>query len=1155
MILNLVWVGHSSKMTGDRILKTTDGHLLKMTGGRLSKRQREKEVMARRILLSCGIIFGLVVAQCFIFSQAQAAQTHATATQNLVQYVNPFVGTASSNAPNPVGGGAGGSTYPGATVPFGMVQFSPDTPNASPHGYLYSDTTIQEFSVTHFDGAGCDNNDDIPILPITGALGASPGTSWTSYSSAFTKSNESAAPGYYKTKLDKYNTQVELTATTRTGMAKFTYPSTTQATVLLNTSLSATGSRSGSASISGSQVTGNVTAGGFCGSSKTYKIYYAAAFDQTPTSSGTWSGGTISAGSTSTSGTNTGAYLTFNTSSNAVVQMKIALSYVSIANAQQNLASENAGWNFSTIQSAASTTWNTMLNRVQVSGTSTTDLTEFYTALYHTVQSPNVASDVNGQYMGFDGAVHTASAMTVYQNYSGWDIYRSWTALVSMIAPTEMTDIIKSMVLDGQQGGELPKWSQETNEDFIMTGDPGPIIVSSAYAFGIHNFDTATARSLMNNVGSNTSATTQGSPIRGNLASYLSQHYIAGDASDSLEYSASDFAIAQFAQALGNTADYNTYMSHAQWWENVFNPTTSYVNPRNSNGTWILPLDPASDANFTEGNAAQYTWNVTYNLQSLFNLMGGNATVIQRLNHLFTQVNAGLQLPYYYIGNEPEFATPWAYTYAGDPSGTQAAVRSVMTGAYTADAGGLPGNDDLGATSAWYVWAALGLYPATPGADTLVLHGPLFSSETIQLAAGKTLQINGTGAGDGAPYVQGLTINGTASNQAWLHYSDIANGATLNFSMGSSASSWGSTGTPPPSFNAGFTPPATAPALGTNLALNKTVTSSSTPCASSEVAANVVDGVLKGNSKWCTMASPASLVVDLGSVQTVGSFVLKNAGLGGENTAWNTNAYTLQLSTDDSNWTTVVNVTGNQASRAYYTITPRQARYVQINVTKPTNTTDTATRLYELEVYSAGSNGNSFRTGLESSDVQPTWSSTADSGVYPAGGLGNVTGICCGLTGPEAAPRSETAHTGSVALMYSGSAQNAASDFAYMKLFDLSAQPLTVGASTTLSYWIYPQSTATSSLVTGSNSTCVALDLIFSDGSNLRDTANALDQNGNRIHPTLQCGHLTLDAWNLVSVNLGAAVDGKTITRVDLGYDQSNSTGGYRGYIDDIAIQ
>ncbi|HVU69776.1 MAG TPA: GH92 family glycosyl hydrolase [Ktedonobacteraceae bacterium] len=1115
--------------------------------------------MARRLFLSCVVLltlFTLLVAQSLAFQRVPTAHAASLATQNLVQYVNPFIGTGPSNAPNPVGGGAGGSTYPGAVVPFGMVQFSPDTPNASPSGYLYSDTTINDFSLTHFDGAGCANNDDLEILPVTGSLGSSPGSNWTSYAASYSKSNESASPGYYKTVLNNSNTTVELTATTRTGMARFTYPGTTQATVLINSSRSATGSRNGSISVNGSQVTGSETAGGFCGSSKTFVIYYAIQFDQTPTSHGTWLGSSISAGSNSTSGTNSGAYVTFNTTSNAVVQMKIALSYVSIANAQQNLSSENSAWSFSTVQSNASNAWNTMLNRVQVSGGTSDDLTKFYTALYHVMQSPNVASDVNGQYMGFDNAVHTASSgLTIYQNYSGWDIYRSWAALVALIAPDVMNNIAESMVLDGQQGGEIPKWSQETNEDFIMTGDPGPIVVASAYAFGARSFDTSTALSLMNNVGTNTGAKTQGSAIRGNLGTYLNLHYIPGNSSDSLEYSASDFAIAQFAQAMGNTSMYNTFMSHAQWWSNVFDSDTGYITPRNSNGTWATPLDPTSNSGFTEGNAAQYTWMVPYNLSSVINLMGGSYTAVQRLDHLFTQYNAGLTQPYFYMGNEPEFATPWAYTYAGAPWGTQINVRNIITQVFTTAAGGLPGNDDLGATSAWYVWSALGLYPSVPGADTLVLHGPEFASETIQLANSKILQINGSGAADNAPYVQSLTVNGTATSKTWLRYGDIANGATLNFTMGTNASSWGSNASDvPPSFNDGFTPPAQAPNLGTNLALHKTVTASS-PCASSEVAANAVDGVLKNNSKWCSSASPLYLQVDLGSNQSVGSFVIKHSGLGGETTAWNTSAYNIQLSTDGSTWNTVVNVSGSTASRTYNTISPQTARYVRLNITTPTGNGNNAARIYEFEVYAAGSQGgSSFSTSFESGQPQPTWSSTVDSS---GGGLSNVGGICCGLSGPEAATRGELGHTGTTALMYSGLDNNTTTSYAYMEVFDVSGQSLTVGSGTTLSYWIYPQSSSDSTpganLTSGSNSACVAIDLIFSDGSDLRDSG-ATDQNGVRVHPAYQCGHLTMNAWNHVVVNLGSYVSGKTIVRVNVGYDQPANTGGYRGYIDDISI-
>src|SRR5947207_2437406 len=282
---------------------------------------------------------------CCVLAGTGAALVPATAahaaTMNLTQFVNPFIGTDDSNAPNPVGGGAGGSTYPGATVPFGMVQFSPDTPSASPSGYRYSDSTIEDFSLTHFDGAGCPNNEDLNLLPITGSVGTSPGTGWTSYASGYSKANESAAPGYYKTRLDKYSTTVELTATTRTGMGRLTYPGSTSARLLINTSRMATGNRSGSISINGSTVTGSTTGGGFCGSSNTFKVFFAISFDRTPTGQGTWSGGTVSNGSGSASGTSTGGFVTFDTTTNPTVQFTVGLSYVTVANAQQNMTTEN----------------------------------------------------------------------------------------------------------------------------------------------------------------------------------------------------------------------------------------------------------------------------------------------------------------------------------------------------------------------------------------------------------------------------------------------------------------------------------------------------------------------------------------------------------------------------------------------------------------------------------------------------------------------------------------------------------------------------------------------------------------------------------------------------------------------------------------------
>jgi predicted alpha-1,2-mannosidase len=907
-------------------------------------------MLIRRVLAATG---GVLLAAGTV--TALPAPAHA-AVLSLTPFVNPFIGSDDSNSPDPVGGGAGGSTVPGPVLPFGMVQFSPDTPTASPSGYRFSDSQIQEYSLTHFNGAGCPNNEDIGLLPITGNLAASPGTNWTGYQATQVKAQEMAQPGYYRSVLSTYgNTQVELGATKRTGIMRLTYPATTTAKVLINTSRSATGNRSGSLSISGSAVTGTFTGGGFCGSSKTYQIFFRMEFDRAPSSVGTWLGGTISNGSTSTSGVNSGGWLNFDTTGNPVVQVKVGISFVSQAGAQANLSTEQAGFNFAGVRAAADTEWNTILNRIQVTGGSAADTQKFYTALYHVLINPNIASDVNGQYRGFDNAVHTASH-AVYQNYSGWDIYRSWAALIAFIAPNEASDMAKSMVLDGQQGGLLPKWSHHHNEHFVMTGDPGPVIVSSLHAFGVRGFDTAAALSLMDR--SSNGGTTQGGAIRGRQSGYVQRQYIHEDPSDSLEYSASDFAVAQFARAVGDTAKFNTYMTRSQWWRNVFNTESQYVHDRNTDGSWPWPLVPASPSGYTEGNASQYTWMITYNFNALINLMGGRQTAVQRLDHHFTQLNGGLSNPFFYIGNEPEHGVPWAYHFAANPAGTSRTVRRVMNESFTTGAGGLPGNDDLGATSAWYVWSAMGMYPPTPGADTLALHGPLFPSILVDRPTGD-LQINGTGAGQGAQYVQSLSVNGAATQRTWLRYAEIAGGATLSFTMGASPSGWGtSPADVPPSFNDGFTPPPAAPNLGTNLALGRPATGSAA-CAAAEGPGEAFDGTLGSNSKWCSNAAGTkTLQVDLGSNQNISSFAVKHAGLGGETTAWNTGAFTIQTSVDGTTWTTRVTVSGNRTSRTFHPISTVSARHVRLSITTPANDGNGAARINEFEVYGGGGPSN-----------------------------------------------------------------------------------------------------------------------------------------------------------------------------------------------------
>lgn len=748
-------------------------------------------------------VVGAALLSLVVFGTACSSPERRAALEDRLRYVDPFIGTDDSDSPFPVPGGAGGSTHPGAVVPFGMIQLSPDTPTASPSGYRYSDTQIEQFSVTHFNGAGCPNNEDLPFLPIVGAVTTSPGADWAAFRTGYAKGSEAASPGYYHVTLDS-GIEVELTATTRTGMARLHYPATASAELLLHAGKSATGDRDGSVEIVGrDRIRGSATAGGFCWSSQTFSIYFAAQFDRPFEESGTWLGSALTPGATAASGVGAGAFVTFDTTDDVPVQMKIAVSFVSMENAEANLAAENANWDFDATRAAASTRWNEALNRIEVSGGSDADMEKFYTALYHVFQNPNVASDVNGEYEGFDHVVHKADGWTVYQNYSGWDIIRSWTHLVSAIAP-EAPDIIRSMVEDGVQGGLLPFWTHENVETRVMVGDPGTVNVANAFAMGVRGFDADAALALMLE-----SATNPNHTQRVNLQDWIQLHY-AGNAAISLEYAMADFAISRFADALGKTATRDEYLARSHQWQDSWNATDELIEPRVVDpanpagvGAWdCQPLDVSSVCGFIEGNAAQYVWMVPHDLEGLFTRMGGHAKAIARLDDLFTELNAGTQRPHFYIGNEPEHGTPWAYNFAGAPWKTQAVTGRILDEEFSGNPGGLPGNDDLGATSAWAVWAYIGMYPAIPGTDVLVLHGPRFPSIKLHLANGRTVAIAGEGAGAGAQYVQSLAAYGQPTSKNWLRFADIADGASLHFRMGSMPNEgWGSGAEDvPPSF-------------------------------------------------------------------------------------------------------------------------------------------------------------------------------------------------------------------------------------------------------------------------------------------------------------------------------------------------------------------
>ncbi|MGH3165538.1 MAG: GH92 family glycosyl hydrolase, partial [Trebonia sp.] len=451
----------------------------------------------------------------------------------------------------------------------------------------------------------------------------------------------------------------------------------------------------------------------------------------------------------SATGLGSGGWVTFDTTRQANVTMKVAISYVSQQDAWQNLQAEDPGWSTPAVAARTRAEWNGYLGRIRIGGGTASDQAEFYTALYHALLDPNVFSDVNGKYIGFDNAIHQLPPGQVqYANYSGWDVYRDEIPLLAVVAPRETGDMMSSLLGDQSQGGWLPKWGFANDYTDVMNGDAADPILAEAYAFGVRNFDAKAALAAMikgATVVPTTAQLGQGwYDERADLADYQSLGYVPNTqesslspvdngASETLEYSIADFAISQLARDLGDTSTASTFLSRSQNWTSVFNTAAGYVEPRDGSGQFP-ELGPDTygwssfgQSGFQEGNAAQYTWEVPQDIGGLISAIGGDTTVVKRLNAFFTQLNAGPNAPYEWAGNEPSLTTPWLYDYAGAPRLTQQIVHELLTSVYSDTPGGEPGNDDLGAMSSWYVWASLGIFPMTPGTQVLALGAPLFT--------------------------------------------------------------------------------------------------------------------------------------------------------------------------------------------------------------------------------------------------------------------------------------------------------------------------------------------------------------------------------------------------------------------------------------------
>jgi predicted alpha-1,2-mannosidase len=804
--------------------------------------RREMAVTVRR---------GGLAALCAVCALA-LAPVAADAAKGPVAHVDPFIGTE-VGAPNYAHGGGGGNTFPGATVPFGMLGWSPDTIPAqrnTPGGYSYDDERMRGFSLKHASGAGCAIYQDVSVMPTTERLRGSPVRPGDSdienrYVASFSHKREVASPGYYRVLLDPGEpeaTGVALAATARAGVGRIRFPGRGQRTVLINAGASASGNTGATVQIDPSQreITGSVASGGFCGHPNSYTLHFVIRFDRGFRSFGTWRRGDLDRGSRANTdsldpGTvfekdrdkgrkgptaQSGAFATFGGGGRSV-EARVGISFVSIENARQNLDAEVGGRALGAVRSAARDAWNATLSRIGVSGGKRSDLRRFYTSLYHALIHPSTFSDVNGQYMGMDGEVHPAEGFTKYADFSGWDVYRTQVPLLAMLFPDRASDFVKSLITDWRESGWLPRWSVANGHTGVSPGDPADPAIASAYALGARDFDQAAALEAMVRGATEVGISPSGGFVqRPGLADYLRLGYIPhelnaslskesvesgyqrvyGSATSTLEYALADFAIARYAAARCDSQTYGTFAGRSGNWRNLFDSGSGRIQPRYSDGAFAPGAATSTDG-FAEGNSAQYTWFVPHDVAGLIEALGGADAARRRLDAFHAGINAGPRKERAYLGNEHSIGTPWLYAWVGQPYRTQEIVRGALLRLYKDSPGGFPGNDDLGTMSSWYVFAALGFYPAIPGTDVLVLGSPLFRNAVLRLPAGD-VTIEAPGAAQRRPYVHGLTVNGAPHDRPWLLFSDLAGGAELRFALdGKPDQAWGSNpADAPPSF-------------------------------------------------------------------------------------------------------------------------------------------------------------------------------------------------------------------------------------------------------------------------------------------------------------------------------------------------------------------
>ncbi|WP_394826030.1 GH92 family glycosyl hydrolase [Pendulispora albinea] len=727
--------------------------------------------------------------------------------RGLDSFVKPFIGT-----------GGEGHTYPGATVPFGMVQLSPETDVRYfkesfrwAAGYRYSDKTILGFSHTHFSGTGHSDLGDVLLMPTVGPLQLEPGTPDdpdSGYRSRFSHEDESASPGYYAVLLKDPQVKVELTATNRVGMHRYTFPQSEQSHIVLDL-VSSIYNYDGKVLLSQLRVESPTVVTGFRqtrGWAKNRGLYFAIEFSKPFKGYGIESGadeeykgfgksGKLLQNYPEASGKKLKAYFDFDTAAGETIQLKVAISSVGIDGALANLRAEIPDWNFDAVRRAARESWSRELAKVDVDGEEKKK-NIFYTSLYHTMLAPVTYMDVDGRYRGLDQSIHKVDGFTNYHIFSLWDTFRALHPLFTILQPERDGDMIRSMLAHREQSVHhiLPIWSFGSNETWCMIGYHAVPVIADAYLKGIRSFDPQAAFEAMKSSASYAAY--------GGLGDYMKYGYVPIDrekegASKTLEYAYDDWTIAAMAKGLGRTEDGQEFGKRAAYFRHVFDTSTGFMRAKKSDGRFREPFDPVYaqyGSDYTEGNALQYSFFVPHDVQGLIELMGGRERFLERLDQLFTmkvsdekfkQVEdiSGL-IGQYAHGNEPSQHIAYLYSYAGQPWRTQERIHQIMTTLFDDTPEGISGNEDCGQMSAWYIFSALGFYPVCPGTLEYVIGTPTFPRATLNLAGGKTFTVLADNVSDTNIYVQSVTLNDQKYDKSYLRHEDIMKGGTLHFVMG-----------------------------------------------------------------------------------------------------------------------------------------------------------------------------------------------------------------------------------------------------------------------------------------------------------------------------------------------------------------------------------